>query len=92
MMRTFRTLALGLIVGTLLTSCASNRVKAEAKKAEAKKATEDSNDYVYVYPIGSHIPVKVKKQNTHATENDTARAQEALRNVQQSANVSPAGN
>ena len=72
-----RTIALGLLITVMLTSCASDKAKAEAKKAK-----EDSKEYVDYYPTGSNIPIKVRKDQLQTSENRTAEDQKAFQDAQ----------
>lgn len=67
-----------LLVGCLaLAGCASERVKAEARKAK-----EHKEEYVDYYPTGSNIPIKVPKDQMKTSQSETDRAQEVFREVQ----------
>jgi uncharacterized lipoprotein len=50
-----KAITLSLLAASLLTFAAC------ASKIESKKTTADDAEYEYVTPIGSHIPVKVRK-------------------------------
>ena len=82
-----RPVILGAIVGLLLTACASERVKAEAKKAKANK-----DDYVDYYPVGSNLPIRIPRDQAKASDKETEATQEAMRNAQRSGVTQPKGN
>jgi hypothetical protein len=65
----------------LLSACASERVKEQARKEKANK-----DQYVDYYPVGSNIPIKVPKDDPRvkSTQADTERTQEVFRDVQRS--------
>jgi hypothetical protein len=77
---------LGLLAVTILSSCASERVKAELKSQK-----EHPEDYVYVVVTGSNVPVLVPKSQVpdKTPERETEAAQEALREIQQQSRVGP---
>jgi hypothetical protein len=60
-----------------LAGCASERVKAEARKAK-----EHKDEYVDYYPTGSNIPIKVRKDEAKTSQSETDQAQEVFRTVQ----------
>ena len=66
-----------LVASLALGGCASERVKAEARKAKANK-----DDYVDYYPTGSNIPIKVPKDEAHATAAETEETQRVFRDIQ----------
>jgi hypothetical protein len=61
-----------------LGACASDRAKAEARKAKAERG-----EYVEYYPTGSNVPIRVRKDQAKTSESETAQAQEAMRRAQQ---------
>ena len=66
-----------LLVATLtLAGCASERVKAEARKAK-----EHKEEYVDYYPTGSNIPIKVPK-DTRTSEAESDETQREFRDLQ----------
>ena len=83
-MRRFCQISLWLFVSIALAGCASERVKAEARKAK-----EDQKDYVDYYPVDSHIPVKIPKDSVLVTDSETARTQEVMRAVQRQGRIDP---
>ncbi len=72
-----RTIILGLLIAAGLTSCASDKAKAEAQKAK-----ENSKEYVDYYPTGSNIPIRVRKDQLQTPEERTAQDQKALQDAQ----------
>jgi hypothetical protein len=72
-----RTTILGLLITAVLTACASDKVKAENKRAK-----DHSQEYVDYYPTGSNIPVKVRKDQLQTPEGRTAADQKALQDAQ----------
>jgi hypothetical protein len=65
---------LGLLAGSLLAGCATQKAQATNKKSE--------DEYIWVTPTGSNIPVRVKKTDLQAAAGDPQVAQDALRDVQ----------
>lgn len=74
---TLRSLLGIAVVGLLLTSCAS-----EAVKAQAKKEKEEKDKYVDYYPTGSNIPVKIPKEDAKTSTAQTDATQEEMRRAQ----------
>ena len=74
-----RSVVFGLIALSLLSACASERVKDEARTQKANK-----DQYVDYYPVGSNIPIKVPKDDPRvkASAAETERTQEIFRDVQ----------
>ena len=72
------------MITVTLSSCASEKVK-----AEAKKANEGKDEYVWVYPTGSNIPVRVKKSQMTTPDEVTKQNQDALRELQQLKSAPP---
>src|ERR1019366_1136476 len=66
-----------LVITLTLAGCASERVKAEARKAK-----EHKEEYVDYYPTGSNIPIKVPKDMAKASAAETEEAQRIFRDVQ----------
>jgi len=64
-------LVVGLLALTLLSACASERVKEQARKEKANK-----DQYVDYYPVGSNIPIKIPKDDARVSEQETERTQE----------------
>ena len=69
---------LGCLIGVGLCSCASEKAKTESKKAK-----EDKDEYVWVTPTGSHVPVRVKKNDAKTSDEVTRESKEALRQYDQ---------
>jgi hypothetical protein len=82
-----RSVIASALVSLLLTACASERVKAENKKAK-----ENKEEYVDYYPVGSNIPVKIPKSQAKASEQESEQAQQAMRNVQRNGSTVPKDN
>ncbi len=82
-----RSLIVGALVTLLLAACASERVKAEAKKAK-----ENKDDYVDYYPVGSNLPIRIPKDQAKASEKETEATQEAMRIAQRNGVSQPKGN
>ena len=76
-MTKLRPLILGLILTTLLAGCASERVKAEARKAK-----ENKDGYVDYYPVGSNLPIRIPKDQAKASADETADTQETFNKMQ----------
>ena len=60
----------------MLAGCASERVKAEARKAK-----EHKEEYVDYYPTGSNIPIKIPK-DTKTSEAESDETQWEFRDIQ----------
>ena len=72
-------LGVGLVALSLLSACASERVKEQARKEKANK-----DQYVDYYPVGSNIPIKVPKDDARVSAQETERTQEIFRDIQRS--------
>ncbi len=62
----------------LATGCSSPKKTAEERDANGKKI-----EYVYITPTGSHVPVKVRKDQLQGGDSATTTDQEALRRLTQ---------
>ena len=83
-----RTLALALVTASLLCSCASERVKEQARKEKANR-----EGYVDYIPVGSNIPIKVPKDDPRvkASTDETDQTEAAFRNIQRSTQTPETG-
>lgn len=78
-----RVLVAGAFAAVLLTGCASEASKAQAKKdKEAQNAAVASGQYVWYTPVGSSIPILVPKDQVKASANETDQTQNTMRDVQ----------
>ena len=75
---TLRPVLAGALFGLLLSSCAS-----EAVKAQAKKEKEEKDKYVDYYPTGSNIPIKIPKDDAKTSTAQTDATQDGFRRIQQ---------
>jgi len=72
-------------ISAVLSGCASDPAKAAAKKKE-------DDGYVWIYPTGSHIAVRVPKDQANSSAQQTASDQAALSNVLSRTQVTPRTN
>lgn len=61
-----------------LTACTT-----PSKMAEERDANGNKIEYVYYTPVGSNIPIKVRKDQLHPSEKDVNDTQAALREIVQ---------
>lgn len=71
-----------LLVSGAFAGCASTDTQTASKKEAAASGTEDKEEYTYVTPTGSWLPVKVKKSAAKPTEKETQDAQDGLSELQ----------
>jgi len=74
-----------LAMSAILSACATDPAKAAAKKKE-------DDGYVWVYPTGSHIAVRVPKDQANSSAQQTAQDQAALSNVLSRTHTTPSTN
>jgi hypothetical protein len=72
-MNPIRTISTGVLAVVTLTSCV-----APAKQSGDKDAKGNKIEYVYVYPTGSNVPVRVPKVVTTSSDSDTAAQDKAM--------------
>jgi hypothetical protein len=77
-------LLLALSTSLFLAGCANEKATAEAKDRK-----EHPESWVQVYPIGSNIPVWVKRSAAKSTAQETRESQDALHQIQQASNMTP---
>lgn len=78
-----RMIITGAFAAVLLTGCASEASKAQAKKdKEAQQAAVASGQYVWYTPVGSSIPILVPKDAIKPSESEAAQTQNTMRDVQ----------
>lgn len=67
----------------LFSGCASEAAKAQAKKErEAQRAALASGLYVWYTPVGSRISVLIPKDQAKLSEEESVKAQNAMRDLQ----------
>jgi uncharacterized protein with LGFP repeats len=76
-MNLIRTISASVLAVVTLTSCV-----APAKDAGDKDAKGNKIEYVYVYPTGSNVPVKVPKVVTTSSDSDTAAQDKAMSDLE----------
>jgi len=78
-----RTLVIGFLAAVLLSSCASEAVKEQARKEKAAKQAH-KGEYVDYYPVGSNIPIKIPKDDPRAkaSQKETDDTEAIFREVQ----------
>jgi type IV pilus biogenesis protein CpaD/CtpE len=74
-----RAAVLGAAGSLLLSGCASDRAKAQAK---AEKAALASGQYVWYTPVGTNIPVLIPKDQARTTQAETDEAQRVFADAQ----------
>ena len=79
-----------LLVGALLIATLSSCV-APKKDAEERDANGNKIEYVYYTPTGSHLPIRVRKDQLKASDKDTAAAENALLDMQRNGAKQPSG-
>ena len=85
-MTKLRPIVLGLFITFLLTGCASERYKAQARREKELAAKEG---YVWYTPVGSNIPILVPKDQAKAGQRETEQTQEVFRDVQRGGMKTP---
>ncbi|HVZ63261.1 MAG TPA: hypothetical protein VG936_01645 [Lacunisphaera sp.] len=79
------TIPTSLFALALLVGCA-----APTKTADKSKDPHES-EYVYYTPVGSNIPVRIRKDLLQSSAAETSSDQEALRTLQRKGQRSPKG-
>lgn len=79
MRSSLRIFTIMLASSALLCSCASERVKEQARKEKANK-----DQYVDYYPVGSNIPIKIAKDDPRAkaSSKETEDTEAVFRDIQ----------
>lgn len=72
-MNRIRSLSASVLLVASLTSCV-----APAKESEERDANGKKIEYVYYTPVGSNIPIRVRKDQLKGTDKDNADAQKVL--------------
>ncbi|HTL66273.1 MAG TPA: hypothetical protein VL200_01295 [Lacunisphaera sp.] len=75
-----------LLAVALLAGCATAGKQEPARPKDKKEA-----EYVYYYPTGSNIPVRVRKEDLASSNPESGEAQEAIRNLQRRGQKQPKG-
>jgi uncharacterized lipoprotein len=83
-----RAAVFGAVASMILSGCASDRAKAQAK---AERDAVASGQYVWYTPVGSNLPVLVPKDQAKASEHETDQTQDAFRLAQQNGVKQPHG-
>jgi len=89
-MRLFRHLSAVALTVFTLAACSSSSKVPEEVDANGKKI-----EYVYYTPLGSNIPVKIRKDLLETSDKESATDQQALRKLTQQSsrpNKMPGGN
>ena len=78
-MNKLRPIVLGFLITLLLTGCASERYKAQAKREKELAAKEG---YVWYTPVGTNIAIKVPKDEAKASAAETEETEDIFRDLQ----------
>ncbi|HVU31857.1 MAG TPA: hypothetical protein VHE61_00385 [Opitutaceae bacterium] len=79
------------LIGVIL-ACASSGCATSAKPAEETDANGRKIEYVYYTPVGTNIPVRIRKDQLQASDQETAADQKTLRDILRKGRTQPSGN
>jgi hypothetical protein len=78
--------ALVLLLGSCLAAGCATPAQKQAKTEPAK---QDDDEYVYYTPIGSYIPVKVRKADLKMSDADADKARDIFADLQRKGQRAP---